>query len=98
MSMEVMRNTHGLWNERYRPTTLDTFVGNELLKEKLQHFLDQNDITNLLFYGPAGCGKTTLAKIIIKNFFIYCLSLVLIIINKMIIFGMLPNITIKANK
>ena len=34
MSMEVMRNTHGLWNERYRPTTLNTFVGNELLKEK----------------------------------------------------------------
>jgi len=67
MSMEVMRNTHGLWNERYRPTTLNTFVGNELLKEKLQHFLDQNDITNLLFYGPAGCGKTTLARIIIKN-------------------------------
>ena len=29
--------------------------------------MDQNDIQNLIFYGPAGTGKTTLAKLIVKN-------------------------------
>ena len=60
-------NHHGLLNEKYRPLTLDKFVGNDTLKTQLQKFLDQNDIVNMLFYGPAGCGKTTLAKLIVKN-------------------------------
>ena len=60
-------NHHGLLNEKYRPLTLDRFVGNDTLKTQLQKFLDQNDIVNMLFYGPAGCGKTTLAKLIVKN-------------------------------
>lgn len=62
-----MVKDHGLLNEKYRPTTLETFVGNETLKTQIQHFLDQNDIVNMLFYGPAGSGKTTLAKLIVKN-------------------------------
>ena len=33
----------------------------------LIEYLEQNDIQNLIFYGPAGTGKTTLAKLIIKN-------------------------------
>ena len=60
-------NHHGLLNEKYRPLTLDKFVGNDTLKTQLQKFLDQNDIVNMLFYGSAGCGKTTLAKLIVKN-------------------------------
>ena len=62
-----MEKHHGLLNEKYRPTTLKNFVGNENLKSQIQHFLDQNDIVNMLFYGPAGSGKTTLAKLIIQN-------------------------------
>ena len=62
-----MAKHHGLLNEKYRPTTLKNFVGNENLKSQIQHFLDQNDIVNMLFYGPAGSGKTTLAKLIIQN-------------------------------
>jgi replication factor C small subunit len=58
---------HGLLNERYRPKTLDTFVGNDNIKTNIQKFIDQNDIPNMLFYSPAGCGKTTLAKIIVQN-------------------------------
>tara|TARA_R110000803_G_scaffold37800_4_gene81618 strand:- start:2960 stop:3874 length:915 start_codon:yes stop_codon:yes gene_type:complete len=58
---------HSLLVERYRPQTLDTFVGNETLKGQLQKFIDQNDIVNMLFYGPAGSGKTTLAKLLVKN-------------------------------
>ena len=58
---------NSLLNEKYRPLTLDTFVGNENLKKTIQHFLDKNDIVNMLLYGGAGCGKTTLAKLIVHN-------------------------------
>ena len=53
--------------EKYRPTTLEHYVGNENIKEVIQKYLNQNDIQNFIFYGPAGTGKTTLAKIIVKN-------------------------------
>ena len=53
--------------EKYRPTVLQDYVGNEQVKETIQKYLDQNDIQNFIFYGPAGTGKTTLAKLIVKN-------------------------------
>ena len=53
--------------EKYRPTTLKHYVGNENIKEVIQKYLNQNDIQNFIFYGGAGTGKTTLAKIIVKN-------------------------------
>ena len=56
-----------LYVERLRPTTLEHFVGNENIKDTIQKYLDQGDIQNFIFYGSAGCGKTTLAKIIVKN-------------------------------
>jgi replication factor C small subunit len=56
-----------LYVERFRPTTLETYVGNENIKDTIQNYLDQGDIQNFIFYGPAGTGKTTLAKIIVKN-------------------------------
>jgi replication factor C small subunit len=58
---------HGLLVERYRPVTLENYVGNEHIKKTISQYLGQNDIQNLIFYGPAGTGKTTLAKIIVKN-------------------------------
>jgi replication factor C small subunit len=56
-----------LYVERFRPTSLEHFVGNENIKDTIQKYLDQGDIQNFIFYGSAGCGKTTLAKIIVKN-------------------------------
>ena len=53
--------------EKFRPTKLENYVGNENIKKSISKYLDQNDIQNLIFYGPAGTGKTTLAKIIVKN-------------------------------
>ena len=63
-----MENTnHSLLVEKYRPSKLKNYVGNENIKKSISQYLEQNDIQNLIFYGPAGTGKTTLAKIIIKN-------------------------------
>ena len=56
-----------LLNEKYRPDNLENYVGNANLKATLAKQLSQNDIQNYLFYGPAGTGKTTLAKLIISN-------------------------------
>ena len=58
---------HSLLVERYRSKTLDEYVGNETIKKTIQQYLDQNDIQNFMFYGPAGTGKTTLAKLIVNN-------------------------------
>ncbi len=58
---------HSLLVEKYRPTNIDNYVGNESIKNTIKSYIDQNDIQNLLFYGPAGTGKTTLAKLIAKN-------------------------------
>ena len=58
---------HSLLVEKYRPVNLESYVGNDHIKKTISQYLDQNDIQNLIFYGPAGTGKTTLAKLIIKN-------------------------------
>ena len=58
---------HTLLVEKYRSKTLDEYVGNENVKLTISKYLEQNDIQNLIFYGPAGTGKTTLAKLIVNN-------------------------------
>jgi replication factor C small subunit len=58
---------HSLLVEKYRSKVLDEYVGNENIKKTIAQYLSQNDIQNLIFYGPAGTGKTTLAKLIVKN-------------------------------
>ena len=60
-----MKNS--LFVEKYRPVNIDNYVGNESIKNTVKKYINQNDIQNLLFYGPAGTGKTTLAKLIVKN-------------------------------
>jgi len=56
-----------LWVEKYRPTTLENYVGNEIIKSKIEDYLKQGSIQNLLLHGVAGTGKTTLAKLLVKN-------------------------------
>jgi len=58
---------HSLWVEAFRPSTLDGYVGNEHIIEKVKVYLENGDVPHLLFYGSAGTGKTTLAKIIANN-------------------------------
>jgi replication factor C small subunit len=63
----VNTKEHSLFVEKYRPSKLENYVGNEHLKTTISRYLEQNDIQNLIFYGQAGGGKTTLAKLIVGN-------------------------------
>ena len=60
-------NNHSLWVEKYRPTKLEDYVGNEHLKSKVEGYLESGDVPHLLLYGKAGTGKTTLAKLIVNS-------------------------------
>ena len=60
-----MNNTENtLWVEKYRPDTLEGYVGNEHILQKVKIYIENEDVPHLLLYGQAGTGKTTLAKII----------------------------------
>lgn len=57
-------NENTLYVEKYRPDTLEGYVGNEHILEKVKIYIENEDVPHLLLYGQAGTGKTTLAKII----------------------------------
>ena len=51
-----------LWVEKYRPKTIEDCILPESTKKTFLDFLDKGEVPNLLLSGPAGCGKTTVAK------------------------------------
>ena len=51
-----------LWVEKYRPKTIEECILPTNIKKTFQDFLHKGEIPNMLLAGPAGCGKTTVAK------------------------------------
>jgi DNA polymerase III delta prime subunit len=58
---------NSLFVEKYRPSTLDLYVGDEELKAFVQACIDNNYIPHLLLHGIQGTGKTTLAKMLVNT-------------------------------
>ena len=56
-----------LWVERYRPQTIADTILPESLKSTFQEFVNQKNIPNLILNGPAGCGKTTVARAMLEE-------------------------------
>ena len=56
-----------IWAEKYRPNNLDDYIMSSDLKEKFQRHIQEQTIPHLLFEGPSGTGKSTLANILIRN-------------------------------
>ena len=63
----MARIEHSLWVEKYRPTELESYIGNEHLKSKVEVYLKSGDMPHLLLFGRAGTGKTTLAKMLVNS-------------------------------
>lgn len=58
---------HTMWVEKYRPQSLEEYIGNDHIVQKVKIFLENKDIPHLLFYGIQGTGKTTISKIIVSH-------------------------------
>ena len=57
-----------MWVEKYRPKSLDEFIGNESFAPNIREYINRKELTNhILLYGPQGTGKTSIAKLLIKN-------------------------------
>ena len=55
-------STDFLWVEEYRPKTIDDCILPSSLKTLFKSFIDKGELSNLLFSGTPGIGKTTVAK------------------------------------
>jgi len=58
-----------IWTEKYRPQTFDDLQGQKEIVEKVRAFVSSGNMPHILFSGPAGVGKTTLALVIAKQLF-----------------------------
>lgn len=57
----------GIWTEKYRPKTIDELILPDDYKSFFKQCIHKKDISNLLLVGPAGAGKTSLARILISK-------------------------------
>ncbi len=58
-----------IWTEKYRPVRFDDMVGQQEIIKRVKSLVQALNIPHLLFAGPAGTGKSTLALIIVKELF-----------------------------
>jgi DNA polymerase III delta prime subunit len=59
---------HDIIAEKYRPRNLDEFVGNDVIKKKMEKYLNSSQLPpHMLFHGPSGTGKSTLARMLVKH-------------------------------
>lgn len=57
-----------LWTEKYRPNTIDGYVFTDNgTRDQIQDWIKEGSVPHLLLHGPAGTGKTTLAKILVNQ-------------------------------
>ena len=59
-------NNSSIWTEKYRPSTFENFVGQKEIVRRVKALVETKNIPHMMFAGPAGLGKTTLAIIVAK--------------------------------
>ncbi|MFZ1970646.1 MAG: replication factor C small subunit [Candidatus Nanoarchaeia archaeon] len=58
-----------IWTEKYRPVKFSEMVGQDMIVKRVESLTKTMNIPHLLFAGPAGTGKSTLALIVVKDLF-----------------------------
>ncbi len=58
-----------IWTEKYRPKKFEEVVGQENIVKRVKSLTNAMNIPHLLFAGPAGVGKSTLALVVVKDLF-----------------------------
>lgn len=64
-----------IWYEKYRPKSLNSLALSTQYRKNFAEYLENGEIPHLLFYGPPGSGKTTIAMIFLES--LNCVKLVL---------------------
>jgi replication factor C small subunit len=64
---ENVSKTSTIWAEKFKPTTLNDFIGDSTFKDTIQSFIDNKEIKNLFLHGSCGTGKSVIAKLIINT-------------------------------
>lgn len=64
-----MENKSDVWTEKYRPANFDELIGQDEIVKRIKNLTNSLNIPHLLFTGPPGTGKSSLAFIIVKEFF-----------------------------
>jgi DNA polymerase III delta prime subunit len=59
---------HKLWASDFQPHEMKGVIGNEMIVETLDTYLKSRTVPNLILCGPNGCGKSTVAKILVKKY------------------------------
>ncbi|MDP7323363.1 MAG: replication factor C small subunit [Candidatus Woesearchaeota archaeon] len=68
--MADSKDTQGMmWTEKYRPQDFSDIKGQDDIVNKVQAFVKQQNMPHLMFAGPAGTGKTSLALVTAKQLF-----------------------------
>src|SRR3989338_8398099 len=60
---------HAIWTEKYRPKSFSDIKGQKDIVDRVNSFVEKKNMPNLLFAGPAGVGKTSLALVTVRELF-----------------------------
>lgn len=60
---------NNLWSEKYRPNNIDEIISQNKIKVIINNFLNDNHFPNILLYGKAGLGKTSLIMALANKYY-----------------------------